>query len=160
MLPMSAAPTMLFRFVDGVLVGAHNARNPTVDEWRRHCEVIERLRHETRGVLIYTEGGGPDSKQRELLYLALLGLPPPPTAILTASAFVRGIITSLNWFFKGQQLAAFAPSNFDGALRHLEVGGVELRREPILQTLGAVAGEIGVTLPPVRPRTSNDPDSN
>jgi hypothetical protein len=136
--------TMCYQFTDGIFVGVHGVKSPSVEEWQAHCVAVERLRHDTRGVLVLTYGGGPNSKQREELRAALREVPPPPTAILTASAFVRGIITSLNWFFKGQRIQAFAPDGLDGALDYIAVGGA-VDRPLIRRTLAELAERVGVS---------------
>lgn len=143
---MTLPATMSFEFVEGIFVGVHTEAAPREDEWQHHCEHIERVRDRTGGVVVYTEGGGPTTNQRQQLRRALGELSPPPTAILTASPIVRGIITSINWFFKGERVAAFSPSDYAAALVH---AGVErgAMRVSVLRSLEAQAKRIGVVLP-------------
>lgn len=138
---------MLFRYVERVAVMVHTADTPDLDSWRAYCELIPRVRSEVKGVLVFTLGGAPNSKQREQMRLALGGLPSPPVAILTTmSPIVRNIITSLNWFF-GQSLVAFAADDVDGALRHLGLARGAATSQRLLQTMGALAAELAVPLP-------------
>lgn len=136
---------MRFRFALGYFVGVHTASAPSADAWTAHCAEIERRRHETRGVLVYTLGGGPNSKQREQLRDALHGLQAPPTAIMTASPLVRGIVTGLNWFFRDPGIAAFAHEDFDGALSYLSKKGA-VPVDQLREVLTQLADEMGVSL--------------
>jgi len=140
---------MLFDFRDGIFVGVHTEAAPSAEEWQRHCVVIERERNATRGVLVFTLGGGPTTQQRHEMRAALHEVPAPPTAILTASTLVRGIITSLNWFL-GNQVRAFEPSEVDRALRYLASAGTAIDREKVLETLSQLASKLSVVMP--RPR--------
>ncbi len=136
---------MRFRFALGYFVGVHTARAPSADAWTAHCADIERRRNETRGALVYTLGGGPDSKQREQLRSALHGLEAPPTAIMTASPLVRGIVTGLNWFFRDPGIAAFSHDDFNGALKYLSKNGA-VPTDQLLEVLVQLANEMGVSL--------------
>ena len=93
------------------------------------------------------KGGGPDSRQRGELGDALHGLPAPPTAILTNSTAVRGIITSLTWLLKDPEIATFAPDDLDSALGHINCGNAIAMRRWIVKTLLISAGELGLELP-------------
>jgi hypothetical protein len=143
---MADAPTMRFSYVDRVFVGVHTAKNPRPAEWSAHCASIERLRNETRGCLVYTLGGGPSSKQREEMRVAFHEQPAPPTAIMTSSALVRGIITSLNWFL-ADKIAAFEPAELAAALQYLERGTGALDRDKLVSTLVSLADELALKLP-------------
>jgi hypothetical protein len=145
---------MLFRYVDRVVVMVHTTAAPDVASWHQYCAAILHFRSEARGVLVFTQGGGPNSKQREEMRLALGDRPSPPVAIMTSSPIVRSIITSLNWFF-GQSVAAFAQDDLTGPLRHLSSAGHTPSGELLLRTLSALAGELGVQLPATtRPPTA------
>jgi hypothetical protein len=145
---MASARTMKFAFVGGsVWVGVHGVEAPTSEEWRLHCLEIERVRNETRGVLVFTLGGGPDSHHRKAMRDSFHGLTAPPTAVLTGSALVRGIVTALNWYYGDDLVAAFAPSELERALVYLEQRGVPLSRREIASTLRALASELSIELP-------------
>lgn len=144
----TSAKTMQFRFVDGFVVGVHKADGPLPGEWTAHCDDLHRRRRDIRGVIIFTAGGGPSSKQRGELRDALMGQA-DPTAILTTSGLVRGIITSLNWFFPGpNQVEAFAPAAFREAFAFVQSHtGAVLPTELVLRTLRDLALELGQPLP-------------
>ena len=136
---------MRFRFAVGYFVGVHTATAPSADAWTAHCAEIVRRRYETRGALVYTLGGGPNSKQREQLRNALPGHQAAPTAIMTASPLVRGIVTGLNWFFRDPGIAAFPHDDFDGALRYLSKDGA-VPGDQLRDVLIQLADEMGVSL--------------
>ena len=74
--------------------------------------------------LIVTEGGAPTATQRQLMNEELAAyLKENPrslrSAIVTASTFVRGVVTALSWFHPGY--CAFSPAHMDDAMDYLEV---------------------------------------
>lgn len=144
---MASDPEMRFRFIRGFFVGVHTAKNPTSEGWLAHCREVERLRWETRGVLVYTEGGGPNSTQRQQLRSVLHGQVAPPTAILTASPVARGIVIGLNWFFRSERIAAFAPDRLDAAFEYLMQAGAVVPHDEIRYGLALMADELGISTP-------------
>jgi len=146
---MPKTQSMLFKLVDGVLVGIHTHVAPSAQEWRTHCQWIEQIRFEVRAVLVFTQGGGPTSAQRSEMRAAMHELSPPPTAILTHSAIARGIVTAFNWIFGGQQYAAFEPQLLQSALRFIERGGLRVDATAIRDTLHAMAEALHVDMSPL-----------
>jgi hypothetical protein len=137
---------MGFRFVHGFFVGVSTPENPSSEAWQAHCVEVARVRDNLRGALIYTEGGGPNSKQRQALRDVHHQVEIPPTAILTASAVARCIMTGLNWFFPNSRLMAFAPGDVKKALDYLAQAG-ELPRDDLVNALISLAEELSVKLP-------------
>lgn len=156
---MASDPTMRTRFVRGFFVGVHTAKNPSNEAWFAHCREVERLRHVTRGALFYTQGGGPNSKQRQELRAALQGLDPPLSAIMTASQVVRGIVIGLNWFFRDPRVAVFAPDDFEGAFAFVSRGDATAPHDEILDALARLAGELGIETPLQAQASRRDPTS-
>jgi hypothetical protein len=122
---MATARTMLYRIVDGVFVVMHTAEAPHDEEWAQHCHDVARELERIRGVLVYSHGGGPTSKQRGVL---------------------RGIVTSINWFLNNR-LAAFDPNDLDKALKHIAGNGPPLPSANIAAALHVLGKELSVTLP-------------
>src|SRR5690606_12922715 len=91
----------LFRWVEGFLLAAHTATNPSHAEWGAMTTYVKSLRpDQLKGTLVYTEGGSPNALQRKQLRDAFLqgrGVS-PPSAVLTNSALARTAITALNLF--------------------------------------------------------------
>lgn len=138
---------MLFDYRSKILVAVHTAADPSPEEWSRYCSAIERQRHEMRGTVVYTLGGGPSSRQRQEMRVAFHETPMAPVAILTRSAIVRGIITSINWF-QGNQLVAFDPNDVDRALQYVGSQGAVIDRGEIIEMLSALAHELNIPAPP------------
>lgn|GEM_PF-5011023 len=109
-----------------------------------------------RGVLVFTAGGGPTTKQRERLR-ASVPSSIPPIAIMTDSVLVRGIITSINWFVNNP-LSAFEHQDLEGALRHIARGGASVDAAKIVSTVHLLAKELSVKVPPSWP-TFGEPET-
>ncbi|HTU59705.1 MAG TPA: hypothetical protein VMF89_14740 [Polyangiales bacterium] len=146
---MGRAHTMVYRFVDGICIMVNTVTAPSDDEWNHHCKELETVHASLRGVLVFTAGGGPTSKQRERLRAAVPSSI-PPTAIMTDSALVRGIITSINWFVNNP-LSAFDHDDLKGALRHIARGGATVDPAKVVGTLRELANELSVKLPTTWP---------
>jgi hypothetical protein len=156
---MPVQPTMLCRYVDHIIVCVHTAEAPTEKEWLAHCALLEHLRDETQGLLIFSEGGGPNSAQRQQMRLALHESALPPTAIMTSSSLVQSITTSLNWFL-GNRVRSFDAGDLEGALRYAAGSTPPAQREQIVQVLGVLAAQLSVRLPVPSaraPRNSSGP---
>lgn len=121
-----AKKTMAFGKVDEFIVIVHGDSSPSDEEWAPWIEYNRR--HFAEGgmvkLLIVTDGGAPSATQRQLTNetLAEFFLENPKAvrgAIVTASTFVRGVVTALSWFNPGY--TAFSPERMDDALKYLEV---------------------------------------
>jgi hypothetical protein len=98
-----AGTTMLYGECGGVLLCVHTADSPSMDEWEGYVEHCVRLPHAFNRTLVVTDGGGPNAAQRRLLQDRYLGPQKARcreyrVAVMTDSAFVRGIVKALNWF--------------------------------------------------------------
>jgi hypothetical protein len=94
---------MVYGECGGVLLCAHTADAPSMDEWEGYVEYCVRLPHSCNKTLVLTEGGGPNAAQRRLLQERYLGPQKARcseyrVAVMTDSALVRGIVKALNWF--------------------------------------------------------------
>lgn len=147
---MGRGHTMVYRYVDGVYVMVHTVTAPSDEEWNQHCKELETVHASLRGVLVFTAGGGPTTKQRERLRISVPSSI-PPTAIMTDSALVRGIITSINWFVNNP-LSAFDHQDLEGALRHLARDGAAIDAAKLVSTMQMLAKELSVKLPTTWPK--------
>jgi hypothetical protein len=109
-----------------IVIVVENAISPTVEEWNAYCAKVEATLHRTkpRGIAL-TDGGGPNAAQRNQINELLAGRE-APSAVVTDSLMVRGIVTALSWFNK--QTAAFSPLAITKALRHVDVRGERARQ--------------------------------
>ncbi len=113
---------MAFGWARGTLVCVIGRHDPGDAEWRLYLDSIRRnLVPELKPrSLVYSEGGAPTASQRKEL-TALLDPWKDRTrsAVLTASAIARGVMTALHWFipiFRG-----FKPTQIAEAMRFLEL---------------------------------------
>jgi hypothetical protein len=118
--------------VGSVLVLAHNAEAPAAEEWTRYCQAIATHHAVLTGQLVLAEGVGPDASQRQQMLDGVIahypkGTPTPPTAVLTRSLMVRGVVTLFNWFTP-RAMRAFAPEDLRDAAAHMKLSEVQLRR--------------------------------
>lgn len=122
---------MAFKILSDLTVAVHNKQPPNDDEWedylRSHAPFFD------RGLgwpfLILTEGGAPTAVQRMKMndMVAEWTRKNPNcirSAIITRSAFVRGVVTAIGWF---RPIArAFGPDNLDQALAYLGIPAARL----------------------------------
>ncbi len=111
-------PTMLARRVEDLRIFVIGAGPPTDVEWDAHIAHVRAEASSPYGILVASDGGTPTTQQRARL-AALEGALRPPTAVLTSSPVVRGVMTVMSWL--GGNLRAFAPDAVDSALEHLRV---------------------------------------
>lgn len=125
---------MVFRYLEGVAGGGlmmlvHTNRPPSDAEWDLYFR--EFVKHDPARIrsIAFTDGGAPSGAQRKQINDMLNGRT-TRGAVVTASPFVRGVVTALSWF--NAQMKAFAADEVDAALEHLGVRDDEMalvRRE-------------------------------
>ena len=109
----------------GVFVHGH--KEPREKEWRDSIDQLAAQADTMKGVLVYTLGGGPNSTQRK--YLADMWLRRGamlPTALVTPSSVVRGIVTALNWVLP-KPIRTFSPDQVQEAMRFLQLDDDDAR---------------------------------
>ena len=118
--------TMLSRETGECLVYVHTIESPSDSEWDAALELL-RARNDMGSVrvLVYTAGGAPNAAQRARLN-HVLEKTKPPISVLTASTFARAAGTAISWF--NPMFKIFGPDDFDPALDHLGLRGVERLR--------------------------------
>jgi len=116
---------MAFQKVGDYFVLVHTAVAPTDEEWDEWLEF-----YTFGSILVVTDGGAPTASQRKRMkdrvdVLQRMNAAPrkkdPRVAIITASSFVRGVITALRWFYYHEAYAAFPPEHYNEAMTYLEV---------------------------------------
>jgi hypothetical protein len=109
---------MMWEQQGNVFMMLHRAEDPNEDEWRDFMETFKKLEFDKVRQLVFTDGGGPNAKQRQMINDVLAGRT-TLIAVVSPSTKVRAICTALSWFNK--KMAAFAPEETPLALRHIGV---------------------------------------
>jgi hypothetical protein len=102
------------------VVVVHSATAPTDVEWQKNVELQTSLPAGRARVLVWTDGGAPNAKQRAMLSAALKG-GQPLTAVLTPSKVVQTVSVAISWF--NPRLRVFSPNELELALDHLNIVG-------------------------------------
>src|SRR5450432_2876646 len=101
---------------DTIFICYHTAENPTDGEWDKMLTLFLGSLPTMRGVLIFSDGGGPNIAQRERLAEMIKLI--PRTAMVTDSRVARGIMTALSWLGVTQS-KTFPTSRIADALGYL-----------------------------------------
>jgi hypothetical protein len=115
---------MAFAWVGNLIIAVHGEHPPSDAEWKHY--VASMKSNPNLGMaksLAITDGGAPTPAQRREVN-EIIGNRPGLTAVLSASAAVRGVVTALSWF--NPHIKAFSPSDKDGAFRHLQLSANEI----------------------------------
>jgi hypothetical protein len=114
----SVGQTLRYELAGTLLVLVHGERSPADTDWDDYTDALRAHAHEITGVLVATDGAGPDGRQRvKLNDLVRQRGGSFPTAVVTGSVVARGIVTALGWF--NPKLRAFAPAELADAVVYL-----------------------------------------
>jgi hypothetical protein len=113
--------TLVLHFVDHVGILVHGDLPPDEAEWIACVEALRSgIKEQTvRGLLVFTDGVGPNAAQRRYATNALSQR--FPVGVVTRSRMARGLATAIQWFHEG--LALFAPRDLPAALIHVRLSG-------------------------------------
>jgi hypothetical protein len=129
---------MCFAFVSDVLVAVHGDQPPSSSEWRRYLAACANASDKVRANVVVTSGGGPNAAQRAELS-NLPNLMTFPTAVVSSSIVVRGIVTAISWL--GKRIKAFSPADIDSACRYLALTAET--KPKVLLAVRAMQTELG-----------------
>jgi len=103
------------------------AVDPTLSEWDAFLDVTTRAMADHGGtcrVIVFTEGGKPDSEMRQRsLERGWRDNPKSPVVVVTDQPLARGVITVFSWF--GMNIRGFAPDKLEQAFAHLDLTAAE-----------------------------------
>jgi hypothetical protein len=137
--------TLAFTAEEDLLVLCHTSAPPADEEWETW--LVREARREHKGILITTDGGAPNSRQRARVAEATggKGKPRPGVALLTDSAVVRSVMTAFAWIL-GQEhpMRAFPRAAIDEAVVWLRV-----RAEPVRARAAVARLRAALSLPPI-----------
>ena len=115
------------RWIGGFLVFVHGAEPPADSEWEELLSLFRMATEEGQTslrVLVYSEGGAPNARQRAQLNEVLAGIK-PRVAVLTPSATARAVGVAISWF--NPDLRVFSGDELGRGLDHLDVNHGERR---------------------------------
>ena len=114
------AQTMRFGTHEKVFYFIHNEHTPDEREWEEAmvCAIELAERKAINCFLVFTDGGAPNAMQRTRITDSK-AVAPLPTAVVTESALVRGVLKALNWM--GKVGKPFSPANVQSALDYLKI---------------------------------------
>lgn len=109
-----------------LLLWLHTDKDPTADEWSAALEDVSAVKARVgdldrlRGMAI-SDGGAPNSIQRQELFVGLLESRMKSTAVsdVLQNPIKRGILTAINWL--NPNFRAFPTAQLDRALAHLDL---------------------------------------
>ena len=114
-------PTLFTGRRGALVLLVQSAVDPSLSEWDGFLDVTTRAMADHGGtcrVIVFTEGGKPDSEMRvRSLERGWRDNPNSPVAVVTDQALARGAITVLSWF--GLNIRGFAPDKLKEAFAHL-----------------------------------------
>jgi hypothetical protein len=130
---------LAIKMIDRFFLVAYGTASPSETEWANYLAEIERHGPERIAQLIVTNGGEPTPDQRRRLDDVIAGHV-VPVAVVSPSAFQRGIVTALSWF--NRRSKAFAPSELREAIAWLEIPATrtELIEREIIRLRAELAG--------------------
>lgn len=103
-----------------IIILVHTKETPSAEEWEAYCVAADGWVKDVRGILVVSEGGGPNSMQRGQLETVLTRERlTGKTAVVTLSSIARGIVTALSWFTPN--IKAFSTIQIPAALDYLGV---------------------------------------
>ena len=132
-------PTMGFEGVAGVLITGHGAQDPTDAEWNAFLAYMQAHPESSQKGFAYSVGGGPNSKQRKALFVAM-GRRHLPVALISASPVVLAIGVAVSWF--NSHLKAYAPGQLRSAFKHLTLD--ERETKEVLRAARGLAEDLSI----------------
>jgi hypothetical protein len=109
---LSIKSNVAVEMVGRTMVVVHGVMHPTNADWQIYLDALRDNAERMAAQLIVTDGGSPNSAQRRASIALVNGRPLPPTAVVTSSLLVRGVVAALSWFMK-DKIRAFPPADFE-----------------------------------------------
>jgi hypothetical protein len=120
--------TLSFKLHGNHMLLVHTKLPPSKEEWAAYMAEATIMDQSVNGdltnagILVFTDGGAPNTVQRTEINTWLHGRR-IRTGVICASAFIRGVVTALNWLNK--DIKAFAPHEWKEAMAHVGLADVE-----------------------------------
>jgi hypothetical protein len=127
-------------FGDFLLV-LHTDNLPSDDEWRSYINSIAKMPTRVRQ-LVFTDGGGPTSKQRAELN-EVLRSKLNTGSVISSNRMIRYVVAAVNWL-GAHNVRSFAPNELKNAMQYIGVTDEEVPR--LLTRLAALAVKLSCPL--------------
>ncbi len=120
-------------------------KEPTEEEWTAYCNLLPEVAAQNKqkskplNVLVVTDGGGPNFKQRTEFMKATKGIQ-FISPVVTSSRVARAIITVFTWSDNNNK--AFAPSDIQAAFDFMDVAKKD--RPDLWRAVVALQAKFGV----------------
>jgi hypothetical protein len=128
------------------MIVLHTATPPSDDEWAAWISALRKLPRRRLKLLIFTDGGAPNTLQRGT-FLDHLADAQPPIAFVSNVPAVRGVVTALSWFNRNVKL--FSPAQLREAFAHLNL--TEEQGRALFSTAQRATAELGTILAAFKP---------
>jgi hypothetical protein len=132
---------MHWRVIPDIIVVCVNTEvDPSDEDWDAYLADVNAHLRGLKGVLVFTPKTGPSASQRARANAAYEKAKAEiPTAIMTSSRMVRGIMTALSWALGGK-IKSFGENDFQGAVDFLALDTEEqLKAKVVLKQLARAA---------------------
>ena len=133
--------TMTFAVDGDIMIVLHTANAPSELEWASWLAALRNMPKQRMKMLIFTDGGVPNTLQRGT-FLDVLADAQPPIAVVSNVPAVRGVVTAISWFNKNVKL--FTPAKLADAFAHLGVNAE--RGRALFSTAQRATAQLGTVL--------------
>ena len=133
--------TMSFAVDGDTMIVLHTASAPSELEWTSWLAALRMMPKQRLKMLIFTDGGVPNTLQRGS-FLDVLADAQPPIAFVSNVPDVRGVVTAISWFNKNVKL--FTPAKLAEAFAHLGVNPE--RGRALYSTAQRATAQLGTVL--------------
>jgi hypothetical protein len=139
--------TMTFAVDGEIMIVLHTANPPSELEWSDWLKALRTIPKRRLKMLIFTDGGTPNTLQRGS-FLDYLADAQPPIAVVSNAPPVRGVVTAISWFNRNVKL--FAPAKLEDAFVHL--GVTAERARTLFSAAQRATAELGTVLAAFKPQ--------
>jgi hypothetical protein len=101
-----------------VAVALHTSTPPSKAEWSEWMRLVRTIPLEQLHILVFTDGGAPNTVQRGEFTDHLAGRA-APIAVVSSTLVVRSIVTAISWF--NPQIKVFAPADASSAMQFVNI---------------------------------------
>lgn len=149
-------PNMVHEVFGDFILVLHTTTLPSDEEWGDYLDSIKKKMSIQVRQLVFTDGGGPNTKQRAALDEVLRGKI-NTGSVISSSRIIRHVVAAINWLGP-HNVWSFAPNELDKALQH--IGVTEQEAPKLLAKAATLATKLSSplhSLPPNLQRSLRTP---